>query len=563
MREWEQRRRQQAAEIEARRSIERRAASRRRIPAGYGVDGSLPAYVKAHVSELKASPFGEPVFSPGRRTYSVANSSSSLRRPRSRSPETRLRKCTSAGVSPSNASPGRRRHPCFGTVNRERDAGRPATAAGVRPWSRGQNTACSSPPVSSPQSAGGVLADIVASADTAARPVSAPDLPRSGRGKIVIMSASPSRPRCASSGGRRPLLSAAKKEARLLEKLNGLSSFQHRGEYPTVCALKTAFAIEAVQAQLREKRGGAEHRAATAPPSSSAQHSRKGTSSDSALPGGRHAVPWDNRSPYIQTESLVFPRTAQPSSGGRAKSAPALRTLTLNDPVFGNNTPHASCHGRRWSHSNSLSKTPRKVEAGLGFEEGELVPCPSTSFAAGEGERVTAARTLQEKFKQLTVGALVELNHLHSPPKPVLAVLAALACLLGLKASLCGVSNYSRRRRALLFSNAYVLRDVLASVCPCRIPCHRVSSLAKRLSVSEAAPARVTGASAAAAVLLEWLLAVVACARAEGVAAAAEAAAGGFERTRSPVEMENWAHLGGRGQGDYTVQTLRNRQMEV
>lgn len=73
-----------------------------------------------------------------------------------------------------------------------------------------------------------------------------------------------------------------------------------------------------------------------------------------------------------------------------------------------------------------------------------------------------------------------------------------------------------------LFSNAYLLREVLNSVCPQQISGSRLSMLEKRLRLQEAVPARVRGANAAAAVVLEWLLAVVACARAEGEQRCAE-----------------------------------------
>lgn len=128
---------------------------------------------------------------------------------------------------------------------------------------------------------------------------------------------------------------------------------------------------------------------------------------------------------------------------------------------------------------------------------------------------------MQACFRRLTVDALVELSHLRNPPKPVLAVLAGLGCLLGWKQdkrSLRLSSNKQDRHHPprSLFSNVYVLRDVLASVCPRQIPSGRLSAIVTRLGVPEAEPAKVRSANAAAWVLLEWLLSVVDCARSAG-----------------------------------------------
>lgn len=144
-------------------------------------------------------------------------------------------------------------------------------------------------------------------------------------------------------------------------------------------------------------------------------------------------------------------------------------------------------------------------------ERGEAASSPSAAPVAQEQEETR----IQACFRRLTVGALVELGHLRNPPKPVVAVLAGLGCLLGWKQDGRGPSSRQDRGHPprSLFSNVYVLRDVLASVCPERIPSRRLSAVVTRLGAPEAAPERVRSANAAAWVLLEWLLCVVACAR--------------------------------------------------
>ncbi|CAM9834709.1 unnamed protein product, partial [Sphacelaria rigidula] len=184
--------------------------------------------------------------------------------------------------APSSAGRRRCKQEYFGDVgvnklalDRDLCTVRPATAPGLsRSRQEPQHQQCTGwnpdiplpRPVIPPPPARGIRAvsDYITDAGTGTVVALGPttDLPRDGGGKRKITSASlPSGRRCASSssvGRRRPssrLSRSKKEEVRLLEKLNELSGPHHRGEYPTICALKRAVAIEVVQAQLREQRG--------------------------------------------------------------------------------------------------------------------------------------------------------------------------------------------------------------------------------------------------------------------------------------------------------------------
>lgn len=345
---------------------------------------------------------------------------------------------------------------------------------------------------------------------------------------------------------------ARKEQARLVKKMARLSSVQGGGKFPTVAALKTAVALKALQAQLRECRasnslridpariypapvargsGGDDDdnqkRAASAPVSRNPAAAGDG---NPAAPRGRatgsrrrrrrgreqqcqrELKPWDNRSPFIPESSASPSRRARVPGSPTSPAAPLLRTLTRNDPVFG------------------CGKAPSSTPPFLPPPESQTIPKGDQHNQNGESKAESspsAAPVVQETqvqtcFRRLTIDALVELSHLRNPPKPVLAVLAGLGCLLGWKRGTKGLRPSPTRAGRLnqpprsLFSNAYVLRDVLASVCPTKISSRRLSDIVTRLRVPDAAPAKVRSANAAAWALLEWLLSVIDCARAAG-----------------------------------------------
>lgn len=495
---WEQQRQEKARKIQARRQAEQKNISNNKFPAGYGPHGRVPAYVQAHVSSLETSPLGRPVFSPGRGTRPVVRLSS---------PTPERRRYVRVAAS---ANEGRHVQRKNGSIVKGRGL-RPMTAVGGR---------CSVKMLPSGGSASSPL--LVSTSSTTdcglLRPATAPSV------RAEMAPDAPKRLRQASPGRRygRGLSASAKQEAQLVEKLASLSSVQRDGKFPTVAALKTAVAIEAVQAQLRECRdcwaGSGSNRpvSATAPIIRSNHQGQTGNVNTVRvfIPGRRRSKPgrrgglepWDNRSPFVANENLPC---EPPINNKRPTSAPALRLLTYNDLMFGNSD---ACRRRHLSRSPSPHPanptTPnREKEQGGTLYERELnnkIPCSSAANAA--------FKDMDTCFRQLTVGHLIELSHLRNPPEPVRAVLAAVACLLGWPWK---PARQSPPPRFLFNSSAYVLRDILAKICPQRIPSRRLLALTKRLNAQEAALVRVQGANAAAGVLLKWLLAVVACARAE------------------------------------------------
>lgn len=515
---WIKQRQQQADKIQARKRKERATLQKQRLPNGYGLDGSVPAYIQAHISALEASPLKQPVFSPGRRRLEVCPS-----RTRSPNPEQPFAEKGTSTASRSARYYETRAAQVSTPVKRSSGTTLATVVARVgcsRPHNKEQQHAkdALSPALRtmSPTSHYPIDGIVGRTNGGVVRPATAPSAPRQ-RGRLVF---SPVRCRRQSS--------TATQETQLLEKLSTLSAaHRHRGEYPTVCAFKTALAIEAVQAQLRTCRGtkllkvaaaatgsndqaiqtanivNLAHDQATGAVASAARifaQPRSRTTGSQVIPA--KLTTWDNRSPFVLAERISLP--ASDPSSERPASAPSLRVLTANDPMF-----RSTEEARAGRHRMSRSKPPIAAVPG-----NEIVTRVSSSSRQEivKASAAVATRHLQACFEQLTVGALVELNHLHSPPNPVLAVLAALACLLGIKSRW----RDSSRRRAL-FNNACVLRDLLASVSPLRISPRRLSSLARKLDANEVTMARVKGASAAAAVLLEWLLAVVACAQTEGI----------------------------------------------
>lgn len=263
----------------------------------------------------------------------------------------------------------------------------------------------------------------------------------------------------------------------------------------------------------------------SAPGSNSSAQNRSDKIRDKgSRPKGTQTIPWDNGSPFTPTERsscLTGRREYSRRGASRPVSAPALRVLTSNDPVFGKHERETDPHPQRLSCYCSPKHAAHHCSAATRFAEGpdNAMTCGYSSSSPCNRRKESAIQNLQPTFELVTVGDLIELSRLHNPPKPVLAVFSALACLLGLRPLSKGaVARSSRRRHALLFSNAYVLRDLLGSLCPSQIPQHRMSALAKRLDADDAAHSKVRGASTAATPLLDWLLAVVTRARTEHTA---------------------------------------------
>lgn len=512
---------------------------------GYGPAGRVPAHVQAKVSSLDKSPLSRPVISPGR----YRQRSALRRRPRSAD------------------SPNRR------TCVAEKRPGRPSTASGHYlaadpPQPQEQQGGLSSSPllVDKPMARSAKVSHAVMLAGGRVRPATAPQQRRRTRRY------SASRTRLGGDEGREEAEAEAE-EAQLIEQLARLSGAQQRSEFPTVASLKTAVALKALQAQLRECRakngqrknrtpgdgGGGDKgkRAVSAPISRSHHHRQRAIHSADGGPTApqvcrskgrqrrgnkqRQLKPWDNRSPFVADS--VPPGTNNGGATGNPtnRAAPVLRNLTHRDPVFGclkvsPSLPSPS--SPTWStHFLARPESPPTQTGGPNSDHngGARVVACSPSTDSPDGADVAAGiaapvppetMQLQASFRRLTVGALIELNHLRNPPKPVLAVLAGLGCLLGWKQR--GSPSKKSRHKGLhqpprsLFSNAYVLRDVLASVCPTKMPERRLSALTRILEGPEAAPAKVRSASASASLLLEWLLSVVACARSAGACGARE-----------------------------------------
>lgn len=505
---WEQRRREQAAKIEARRRVERRCASARKFPLGYGPGGRVPAYVDAYISSLEASPLGEPVFSPGRGV-----------RP-------------SARVSPP--SPEGRRHMCMGTASTalghqahwavagEEDGclrSRPNTAAKRCSVKVGQLVGSASPSVFEVRKS---VFSCDRNASLLPRPATAPSESRPSMAPSALRR---SRHAPSTHGHSRGLSASMKGEAQLMEKLTSLSGARPASEYPTVAALKTAVAIVAVQAQLREYRcgkgaGGSSQRFSSGIASNIINRQVGDTKRMSELrktkdnSGRRYNIePWDNRSPFIPGDkptTVKKDKTNDEPDKVFALRATPLTTLTCNDPVFGSANVY---YGRRSPQPTSPHLANPEIPTMEKYDITILSdrhPSGGISYAPADATAAAAAKDEMEAcFRRLKLVALVELGHLRNPPKPVQAVLAALACLLGWRLKPLG-----KLPPRSLFSNAHALRDILASIHPHQISSRRLSALVKRLTVKEAGPKRVKEANAAAALLLEWLLAVVTLARA-------------------------------------------------
>lgn len=489
LKNWEQRRRAQAAEIEGRRRAERRSAKNKKYPAGYGSDGRVPAYAEAHISSLEASPLAKPVYSPGRGLVRTPELSPSPDRRR------RWAKDSSSIVEHQAMKEHR-------TEVQNLRRPRPMTADGSYSTSmlhQNQKGSAPWPP-------------------SRVRPATAPSAP--GRSRHASLDV----------GQRRGLFSSSKEQARLMEMLASLSGCHQDREFPTVAAFRRAVAIEAVQAQLRECREKtAAHGAATRRPMSAATpsgiHEKVETTLENAARRRRRSRgrsrrrgidPWDNRSPFMHRQSSPSGATKHSE---RPTSAQALRLLTSSNPIFGN----VEACGRRRS-SCLLSSDPVSQTVPTGEEPAtvsgcdretepsrDAVSCAPPAARNATEEDVAGAdmrEDMQACFDRLTIGALIELSHLPNPPRPVQAVLAALVCLLGWQWK----ASRDSPPRSLL-SNAYVLRGIMASIRPHRMSRRQLSALERRLDIQEATPERVKGANAAAAVLLDWLLAVVACAR--------------------------------------------------
>lgn len=561
---WEQSRQERSERIQAARRAERKHTAR--FPPGYGPAGRVPAYVEAHVLSLEASPLARPVFSCGRGLPPCS------RRPKS-APSTPDQTCAGAviakrgGVSkrPATAFTATESHPI---ANSSAVSRRPATAGGScttkQPRQRRKRRGSASSPLLLVRSAEINREGKPTNTDGRVRPATAPC-----SGPTTTVEA-PSR----RQGGRaRPDSGKAgvgQAEARLVEKLARLSGVQPGGEFPTVAALKTVVAIKALQVQLHECR--AHHlphgtlkvahddrhdRAASQTASSTSQEveaemadvtpsaTSRARCASARMRRRRHEKshrqrelePWDNRAPHSGCEELPGRNSANaPGSPTTSTAASLLRALTNQDPVFGclKVSSPPSCPRR---HPGPHSATPSKEIDGRQATEGLSF---GASPAAGAGATTVVAvaiapqeMQMQACFRRLTVGTLIELNRLHNPPKPVQAVLEILACLLGWRKlttlypndqkgrdcrTCCRLGEHRSQTRPrypprTLFSNAYALRDVLASISPQRISDRRLSALTRRLGAEEAAPTKVRSANVAAAILLEWILAVVTCAR--------------------------------------------------
>ncbi|CAM9712771.1 unnamed protein product [Ascophyllum nodosum] len=308
---------------------------------------------------------------------------------------------------------------------------------------------------------------------------------------------------------------SAKREKVLLKKLaNLLRCRRNGGKCPTVAALRTAVAIEALHEQLRECRGDK----AAAVGLQAQSHARTRSASKVLCGSRRKSVksrtgiePWDASSPstckQVSSPASSLVRT-------RLTSAQVLRKLTCNNSVFKDteNPPcrHPAGLRPKEMEATALLETTAAASRSSGEKGSTDNEVGLVAHASNEAALASSAveDEMRDCFRRLTAGALIELNHLPSPPRPVRAVMTALACVLGWKRNLSGHSLPHS-----LFSNAYALRDVLASIHPQRISSRRLLALTKLLGVDDAATARVKRASVSAGVLLDWLLAVVACAK--------------------------------------------------
>ena len=564
---WEQSRARESSKIERRRNLQLRSEAKYAL--GYGPAGRVPAYVQAQVSSLDRSPLSRPVFSPGRHTPP----SGSRRRPRSAESTDRTcgvvaaaramkpsRPTTASGHSSSNAD-----------HSQQQQTGAGGSASS--PFLLGKPMA---------RSATAVVSRTRILSGGRVRPSTAPCELLRGRRRRYELSARRSR-KGDEEREEAAAEAAAAEETQLIEKLARLSGAHQRSEFPTVTSLKTAVAVKALQAQLRECRaigrskknrmpegcdgGDKGKRAVSAPISRNSHHQQLAADSADGTPVAprvcstknglqrrgnrdRQLKPWDNRSPFVKENvpiSTANGATDRPTS----PAAPSLRNLTRHDPVFGCLEASPSTQSSPSSPSRSthfLSRpenTPSSTPTGgpnnhqdgaarfLACSPSDGGPADSGAAAgtsAAEGAHAARETQVQACFRRLTVGALIELNHLRNPPRPVLAVLAGLGCLLGWKQQGRNLSKNRNRNKGLhhhrrppppppprsLLGNAYVLRDVLESVRPRKIPSRRLSALTQILDGPEAAPAKVRSASASASVLLEWLLSVVACARSDG-----------------------------------------------
>lgn len=516
---WEKRRREQAVE-EARRRVELKGKGtpgKKRFPVGYGPDGRVPGYVEAYLSALQASPLGKPVFSPGRRRVRPDH----MRLP-SPSPE---RRQFVQGAAPAKVVREQAKRNA-GTLGSRSLRARPVSSSGrcsttTKPQKK--TWAERSPMIAPTRSSTDTRGASSNTSDSHVRPATAPNAR-----PLTAHCAQVKTRRTFPGGGQRRSLSASscKGEEQLLKRIARLSGVRQGSEHPTVATLKHAVAIRAIQAQLRECRGGDRATGGGSPQqavsgvASSSPERQVGSNTGietwcSTKRRGRRRgfEPWDNRAPFIPEDKSQADRGASPI-------APSpLKILTCDDPVFGisEECPRRSTSASRSTYDLGEPNTPiveerrqedatvRGVKKASGtVSSAEVIATKTTAATAA------AARELEACFRRLTISALVELNHLQHPPKPVRVVLSGLACLLG----------WQRKRSQRiapprsLFSNAYVLRNIMASVRPERITSRRLSAVAKRLDVQDAAPAKVKGANAAASMLLDWLRAVVACARA-------------------------------------------------
>lgn len=391
---WEKRRREKAAEIEARRRVERAAASLKRLPAGYGRNGALPEYVQAHLVSLQASPLGKPA----RSSATVRSSPSTGRRRRhvrkigwasdetvvpghQTSPSTeKYRRRVKKGVAASAAIAATSGHP----IKREKLTMSAESKRGmqrhVQPMTTGSGRFSTSiqkhehegsAPVASlvPSRADPNIRNSATTSRVVGRPTSAPSAP--GR-----------RSRRTFSGGSGQQgndclvpFPTDTKEAGLLEKLASLTCLRQDGEFPTVAALRTAVTIEAIHAQLRDCRrskvgggskeaAGLPHRgfSATAVPGvhRRADEVKTDTTCRAAPRRRREIEPWDNWSPFVPENSSTG-RTRTAGRADRPMSAPALRILASNDPVFRNADEYRNGWRRRRSARSHSPHPPEKI----------------------------------------------------------------------------------------------------------------------------------------------------------------------------------------------------------
>lgn len=532
---------------------------------GYGPAGKVPAYVEAHVLSLEASPFAQRVISPGRRRVRPCSAAATPNRRCATTAEWDSRIVNDRPATAGSTARGHSKTNHSGTGRSTPPGGGGRCLANHARHRKKRGGSASSSLLFRPRQS--VFDHGVSTVhDTCVRPATAPHSQRT------------TAPTTALTGGRGFVAAGRKtrrtreeddekeggEEARLVEKLANLAGVQRGSEFPTVTALKTAVAIKEVQKQLRENRlNRARSQEAPVPELRSSKQTvaQTATGSIAIAAGSRirgssarvwrsgsrereqlHEVePWDNHTPFFGcNDAPSHTANSVASASPTSKAASALKILTLHDPVFGHHASSTASEQRQELPGSRPLQTERRRTTSLSPSRGkresfrEHNPARAKAAAASvPGSSVVGTADLpmapsaqemkmQACFRRLTVGALIELNHLRNPPKPVLAVLGGLACLLGWKQSnnsptknrRDGKHRHHRRPPRSLFSDAYLLRDILASIFPRRIPSRRLSALAKRLRVPEAAPPKVKSANAAAGVLLEWLLAVVECARA-------------------------------------------------